>query len=118
MTNRRVVSFSHQSCIPAFADTFSAKVECTALVEAAVVKWWISASQRFLEIPVGFLSNIQNCCESAKDLLKYPILEVLGSSCLLSGFLAEVNEKSMKDFNHMALSEDILIFLSRFYFPL
>ena len=43
---------SDQSCIPAFADTLSAKVECTALVEAAVEKWRISASQRFLEMPV------------------------------------------------------------------
>ena len=42
----------NQSCIPAFADTLSAKVECTALVEAAVEKWRISASQRFLEMPV------------------------------------------------------------------
>ena len=50
-----------------------------------------------------------------KDLLNTPILEALGSSCLLSGFLAEVNEKSMKNFHHMALSKNIF---SRFNFEL
>ena len=66
----------------------------------------------------GFSVTFRNAMKVPKHASKLPILEVLLISCLFSRFLAVLNEKPMKEFHHMALSEDILVFLSRFYFQL
>ena len=61
-----------------------------------------------------FSVTFRNAMKVPKNISKLPILEVLLISCLLSRFLAVLNEKPMKNFHHVALSEDFLIFLSRF----